>query len=55
MLMLKPDHSQELEPEQDAPEQIPSSEDLMMLVFSGPMCFACLEEGEVEERSDGRD
>jgi hypothetical protein len=45
MLMLNPDHSPEEVPEETegAPEhQGPSFEDLMMLVFSAPMCFECL-------------
>ena len=49
--MLKPDpHSDEQQPEEDVVMQgSPSFEELMMLVFSGPMCLECLDEAESEE------
>ncbi len=48
--MLKPDPNPDDEPEPDVPEdESPSFADLMMLVFSGPMCFECLDESEGED------
>ncbi len=45
--MPKPDPPDDQQPEQGvAPDGSPSFEELMMLVFSGPMCFECLEEKE---------
>jgi hypothetical protein len=48
--MLKPDsHSDEGTEKGAEPEGTLSFEELLMLVFSGPMCFECLDEGEIEE------
>jgi hypothetical protein len=51
--MLKPEPHSDEQPEDDAVMQDGLSfEELMMLVFSGPMCFECLEEAEIEEEQD---
>jgi hypothetical protein len=55
--MRKPDQFPEEEPEETEPDvpkhRGPSFEELMLLVFSGPMCFECLDQaGEETEESD---
>ncbi len=52
--MLKPDPPDDQQPElKPAPDGSPSFEELMMLVFSGPMCFERLEEGGDELEDEG--
>ncbi len=53
--MRKPQVPGDNEPEETegVPEDGgPSFEDLMMLVFSGPMCFECMEGAEAEQERE---
>lgn len=38
--------------QEDVPDDSPSFEELMLLVFSGPMCFECLDENEEAENEE---
>ena len=48
--MLKPDPHPNDDPDQKgAPDGSPSFKELLLLVFSGPMCFECLDDNEEAE------